>query len=97
LKTHFRAIPIRIIILIGALSLVTACANLGDKSADTDDCREIAYSKQNESIRSSADNTFSQCQRQKDALREDVNSQESTFLWVEFFLDLFVSSHSANE
>ena len=81
----------KIIFLIGALSLLSSCANLGDESKDTDECRKIAYGKNSEPLAGSVKNVFSECQRQKESLRKDKNERANTDSWIDFFEELFFS------
>jgi len=50
MKYHPVYISIKIIFLIGVVTLVSSCTNLSDQSADTDKCREISYGKSSESL-----------------------------------------------
>ncbi|KGJ86776.1 hypothetical protein [Colwellia psychrerythraea] len=83
--------------LLCAVFLVTSCASVGNESADINDCRKIAYGDHYELLGNDANVIFSQCKVKKDALRADANKKETTFIWVEFFLDLFVPSNSPNK
>ncbi|AAZ28324.1 hypothetical protein [Colwellia psychrerythraea] len=92
MKSSFGSISIKATLLC-AVFLVTSCASVGNESADINECRKIAYGNQNDSLSNDADAIFSQCQAKKDALRADANKKETTFIWVEFLLDLFVPSN----
>jgi hypothetical protein len=86
---------IKTTLLCGAL-LVTACANVGNGSADINDCRKIAYGSHSDALGNDSETRFSQCKAKKQAMRADENTQETTFIWLEFFLHLFVPSDPSN-
>ena len=92
MKSFFGATSIKAALLC-ALFLTTSCASVGNESADINECRKIAYGKHNDSFTADADAIFSQCKAKKDALRAKDKKKETTFIWVEFFLDLFVDSN----
>lgn len=92
LKSSFGSISIKATLLC-ALFLVTSCASVGNESADINECRKIAYGNHNDSLTADADAIFSQCKAKKDALRADANKKETTFIWIDFFLDLFVANN----
>ncbi|TWX65997.1 hypothetical protein ESZ36_17015 [Colwellia demingiae] len=96
MKSSFGSISIKIILLC-AVFLVTSCASVGNESDDINECRELAYSNHNDSLNNDDDAIFSQCKAKKDVLRADASKKETTFIWVEFFLDLFVPSNSPNK
>jgi hypothetical protein len=82
--------------LFCAVFFVTSCANVGNETADINDCRNMAYANPNDSVGNSDYAKFSQCKAEKNALRADENNKETAFIWVEFFVDLFAPSDSAN-
>lgn len=84
------------VILIFGVLLMTSCANMGDKSADTQECREHAYGKNNETLGGSVDTIFCQCLRKKAAMRAEANKRENAHAWLDFFGEVFFSSKSAN-
>jgi hypothetical protein len=90
------SILIKATLLCGVL-LVTSCANVGNESADITECRKIAYGSHSDSLGNDAEAIFSQCKAKKNALRAEANEKETTFVWAEFFLGLFVSSDSPNK
>jgi hypothetical protein len=89
LKSFFGSTTIKAALLC-SLFIITSCASVGNESADINECRKIAYGKHNDSLTADADAIFSQCKAKRDALRAKANKKETTFIWVEFFLDLFV-------
>jgi len=92
LKSFFGSTSIKAALLC-ALFIITSCASVGNESADVNECRKIAYGKHNDSLTADADAIFSQCKAKKNALRAKANKKETTFIWVEFFLDLFLDSN----
>ena len=96
MKSSFRTLSINATLLC-AVFLVTSCASVGNESAAVNECRKIAYGSNNDALDSSADAIFSQCKSQKEALRADANKKETTFTWIEFFLDLFVPDNSPDK
>ena len=85
----------KIIFLIGALSLLSSCANLVSYSKDIDECRQIAYGKNSEPLNDSVKNIFSECQQQKELLRKDENKRKNTDAWIDFFGNLFGSGNNS--
>lgn len=89
LKLNYVFISIKRIFLIGVVSLVASCTSLSDKSADTDQCREISYGKSSEPLSRSTDSIFSECERKKASNRKDKRERENTEAWFDFFETLF--------
>jgi hypothetical protein len=85
----------KVIFLLGVVSTLTSCANLGDESKDTDECRKIAYGKNSEPLTGSVKNIYSECQRKKESLRKEENKRKNTDSWIDFFGELFFSSKSS--
>jgi hypothetical protein len=96
LKLSFESISIKAILLCASL-LISSCASVGDESADINECRKIAYGKQNNPSANSADAIYSKCKSKNDALRASANKRETTFIWIEFVLNLFVPNNSPNK
>lgn len=96
MKTSFETISIKTT-LFCVVFLLTSCANVGNESDDISECRKLAYGNQNDSLNNDDDAIFYRCQAKKDVLRADANKKETTFIWVEFFLDLFGPSNSPNK
>jgi len=92
LKSFFGSTSIKAALLC-VLFIITSCASVGNEPADINECRKIAYGKHNDSLTADAGAIYSQCKAKKDALRAKANKKETTFIWVEFFLDLFVDSN----
>jgi hypothetical protein len=85
----------KVIFLIGALSLLSSCSNLASNSKDTDECRQIAYGKHSEPLNDSVKDIFSECQKQKELLRKDENKRKNTDAWIDFFGNLFGSDNDS--
>ena len=92
MKSSFGSISIKATLLC-AVFLVSSCASVANESDDINECRELAYGNHNDSLTADADAIFSQCKAKKDSLRAEANKKETTFIWIDFFLDLFVASN----
>jgi len=77
------------ILLIVAFSLLTSCTNLNSASNDANECRKLAYGKNNEPLSDAANNIFSQCQQKKEQLRKRETKEANAELWIDFFSNLF--------
>jgi hypothetical protein len=96
LKLSYESISIKVFLLCASF-LISSCASVGDESADINECRKIAYGKQNNPSANSADAIYSKCISKKDALRASANNVETTFIWIEFFLYIFFTYNSTNK
>lgn len=65
-----------------------SCVNLGGVASHTDECRKVAYDKNNENLKHATQNIYNECQRRKATLREKESERATELLWLETFSDL---------
>jgi hypothetical protein len=79
---------LKVIFLLFALTSTVSCSNLGNKSEDTNECREVAYGKSSEPLSTSTEDIYLACQRKKESLRDNENKKANAHTWIEFFTEL---------